>query len=70
MEINFCLNEMLGVDSRILSVSRGSELADKARELELHFATKGKIFDFQHNRALGANESLPFCDHIEMYMPN
>ncbi|CAN5951166.1 unnamed protein product [Sphagnum jensenii] len=41
MEIGFCLNEMLNVDSRIISVSKGSELADKARELEYHFETEG-----------------------------
>jgi hypothetical protein len=41
MEIGFCLNEMLNVDSRIISVSRGSELAEKARELEYHFESEG-----------------------------
>ena len=41
MEIGFCLNEMLGIESRIITVSKGSELAEKARELEYHFQTEG-----------------------------
>lgn len=41
MEISFCLSDMLGVDSRIIMVSKGSELGDKARELEYHFETEG-----------------------------
>lgn len=41
MEISFCLSEMLNVDSKIMSVSKGSELADKARELQYHFETEG-----------------------------
>lgn len=41
MEISFCLSDMLGIESRILSVSKGSELAEKARELEYHFSTEG-----------------------------
>ena len=41
MEISFCLSEMLNVDCKILSVSRGSELAEKAREIQHHFETEG-----------------------------
>jgi hypothetical protein len=41
MEISFCLSEMLNVDCKIISVSRGSELSEKARELQYHFETEG-----------------------------
>ena len=41
MEISFCLSQMLNVDCKILSVSRASELAEKARELMYHFETEG-----------------------------
>ena len=41
MEISFCLNHFLGVDCKILSVSKGSELVEKARELQYHFDTEG-----------------------------
>ncbi|CAF0912138.1 unnamed protein product [Brachionus calyciflorus] len=41
MEISFCLNQMLNVDCKILSVSKGSELVEKARELQYHFETEG-----------------------------
>lgn len=41
MEISFCLSQMLNVDCKILSVSKGSEIADKARELQYHFETEG-----------------------------
>ncbi len=41
MEISFCLNQMLNVDCKIVSVSRGSELSEKARELQYHFETEG-----------------------------
>ncbi len=41
MEISFCLSQMLNVDCKILSVSRASELAEKARELQYHFETEG-----------------------------
>ena len=41
MEISFCLNQMLNVECKILSVSKGSEIADKARELQYHFETEG-----------------------------
>lgn len=41
MEISFCLSNMINVESKILSVSNGSELAQKARELQFHFDTEG-----------------------------
>lgn len=41
MEISFCLNKLLGVESRILNVARGSDLGEKVRELEYHFETEG-----------------------------
>ena len=41
MEISFCLSEMLNVECKILSVSKGSELNEKARELQYHFETEG-----------------------------
>lgn len=41
MEISFCLSDMLGVEARILSLSKGSELAEKARELQYHFEIEG-----------------------------
>ena len=44
MEISFCLSEMLNVDCKILSVSKASELVEKARELEYHFETEGSPF--------------------------
>ncbi len=41
MEISYCLSNMLNVDSKIIFVSKGSELVDKARELQYHFETEG-----------------------------
>lgn len=41
MEISFCLSSMLQVDCKIIAVSRGSEIAEKARELQYHFETEG-----------------------------
>ncbi|RNA29814.1 ufm1-specific protease 2 [Brachionus plicatilis] len=41
MEISFCLSKMINVDSKIMSISKGSELAQKARELQYHFETEG-----------------------------
>lgn len=41
MEISFCLSQMLNVESKVLFVNKGSEIADKARELEYHFETEG-----------------------------
>jgi hypothetical protein len=40
-EISFCLSHMLGVDCKMLSVPRGSDLGEKARELQYHFETEG-----------------------------
>lgn len=41
MEISFCLSKMIGVESKIINVSSGSEIAEKARELQYHFETEG-----------------------------
>ncbi|KAK2865552.1 hypothetical protein Q7C36_001608 [Tachysurus vachellii] len=41
IEVQAVLNQLLGVDSKILFVSRGSELASKGRELANHFQTEG-----------------------------
>jgi hypothetical protein len=41
LELSFVLNELLQMESRILSVNSGSELASKARELAAHFETEG-----------------------------
>jgi hypothetical protein len=40
-EISFCLSHMLGVECKMLSVSRGGDLGEKARELQYHFETEG-----------------------------
>jgi hypothetical protein len=41
MEISFCLSKMLGVESKILSVSSGSQLLEKVREIQHHFDYEG-----------------------------
>uniref|UniRef100_A0A914WJF0 Ufm1-specific protease 2 n=1 Tax=Plectus sambesii TaxID=2011161 RepID=A0A914WJF0_9BILA len=41
MELSFCLDHLLGITSRILTAGSGAEMAEKARELALHFATEG-----------------------------
>lgn len=41
IEINNVLSHLLGVTSKIMFVSRGSELASKGRELALHFKSQG-----------------------------
>ncbi|XP_072526084.1 ufm1-specific protease 2 [Salminus brasiliensis] len=41
IEVQAVLNQLLGVTSKILFVSRGSELASKGRELANHFETMG-----------------------------
>ncbi|KAK3507629.1 hypothetical protein QTP70_031677 [Hemibagrus guttatus] len=41
IEVQAVLNQLLGVNSKILFVSRGSELASKGRELANHFQTEG-----------------------------
>ncbi|XP_053685272.1 probable Ufm1-specific protease 2 [Sabethes cyaneus] len=40
-EVSMCLNEFVGVDSRIMHVSSGEELASKGSELAYHFETQG-----------------------------
>ncbi|XP_046394316.1 ufm1-specific protease 2 [Ischnura elegans] len=40
-EVGFVLDSMLGVSSRIISVSSGEELEAKGRELAYHFKTQG-----------------------------
>lgn len=41
IEINNILNHLLGVTSKIMFVSRGSELGSKGRELAIHFKNQG-----------------------------
>ncbi|XP_037328916.2 ufm1-specific protease 2 [Pungitius pungitius] len=41
IEVQAVLNQLLGVTSRIMFVSQGSELASKGRELANHFLTEG-----------------------------
>uniref|UniRef100_A0A7N6AYB7 Ufm1-specific protease 2 n=1 Tax=Anabas testudineus TaxID=64144 RepID=A0A7N6AYB7_ANATE len=41
IEVQAVLNQLLGVTSKIMFVSQGSELASKGRELANHFATEG-----------------------------
>lgn len=41
IEVQVVLNQLLGVTSKILFVSQGSELATKGRELANHFQTEG-----------------------------
>ncbi|XP_050091021.1 ufm1-specific protease 2 [Anopheles aquasalis] len=40
-EVSICLNEFVGVDSRIMHVSSGAELAMRGRELVHHFQIQG-----------------------------
>lgn len=40
-EVSYCLDHLLGVTSKFLSVSAGGELASKGRELAQHFDTQG-----------------------------
>uniref|UniRef100_A0A0K0FKB9 Ufm1-specific protease n=1 Tax=Strongyloides venezuelensis TaxID=75913 RepID=A0A0K0FKB9_STRVS len=40
-EISFCLDSMLGINSRILSVSSGSQMNELAREIIHHFKNNG-----------------------------
>ncbi|XP_055531670.1 probable Ufm1-specific protease 2 [Wyeomyia smithii] len=40
-EVSMCLNEFAGVDSRIMHVSSGEDLASKGSELAYHFETQG-----------------------------
>lgn len=40
-EVSYCLNHFIGVSSKIMFVSSGSELSNKGRELSNHFLTQG-----------------------------
>jgi hypothetical protein len=40
-EVSMCLNGLMGVDSRIMHVGSGAELASKGSELAYHFETQG-----------------------------
>lgn len=40
-EIGFVLDELLGVESKFITTSSGSEVAEKGRELGHHFDTAG-----------------------------
>uniref|UniRef100_A0A0K0ETJ2 Ufm1-specific protease n=1 Tax=Strongyloides stercoralis TaxID=6248 RepID=A0A0K0ETJ2_STRER len=40
-EISFCLDSMLGISSRILSVNSGSQINELAREILFHFKNNG-----------------------------
>uniref|UniRef100_A0A0N4VGA4 Ufm1-specific protease n=1 Tax=Enterobius vermicularis TaxID=51028 RepID=A0A0N4VGA4_ENTVE len=40
-ELGFCLNNMLGIESRIITTNSGSEVADNVRQLAVHFETAG-----------------------------
>ena len=41
MEVSFCLQSLLGVESTILNVSSGAEMPSKARQIAEHFRTHG-----------------------------
>jgi len=41
VELSFVLDQLLGVSSRIITVSKGSELPTKAREIAHHLDTQG-----------------------------
>lgn len=41
MEVSMCLNHFCGVDSKILHVNSGAELAQRASELAFHFEVQG-----------------------------
>lgn len=41
MEVSMCLNHFTGVDSKILHVDSGAELASKGSDLKFHFETQG-----------------------------
>jgi len=40
-EVNFVLNQLYGITSKIMCVSSGADLVTKGRELSLHFANQG-----------------------------
>ncbi|XP_064481423.1 ufm1-specific protease 2-like [Ornithodoros turicata] len=41
MEVGYCLNNLLGVESKTLCVNAGAEMSSRARELMAHFDTQG-----------------------------
>ncbi|KAK4025765.1 hypothetical protein OUZ56_014812 [Daphnia magna] len=41
MEVSFCLQTLLGVESTILNVSSGAEMSSKAQQIAEHFRTHG-----------------------------
>ncbi|KAL5012831.1 hypothetical protein ScPMuIL_011382 [Solemya velum] len=41
MEVSYCLDHLIGITSRIMTVNTGGELSTKGRELALHFETQG-----------------------------
>lgn len=41
VELSFVLDQLMGVSSKIITVSKGSELPTKAREIARHFDTQG-----------------------------
>ncbi|KHN78454.1 putative Ufm1-specific protease [Toxocara canis] len=41
MELSYCLNNMLGLESRIISTNSGAEIADNVRQLAQHFKNSG-----------------------------
>lgn len=41
MEVSYCLDHLIGISSKIISVSSGSELSNKGRELVNHFVVQG-----------------------------
>lgn len=41
LEVSYCLQQLIGVVSKIMNVSSGAELANKGRELSNHFKTQG-----------------------------
>lgn len=41
MEVSYCLDHLIGIGSKIISVNSGAELSNKARELINHFRLQG-----------------------------
>ena len=41
VELSYVLDQLLGVSSKIVNVSKGSELPARAREIAHHFDTQG-----------------------------
>jgi Peptidase family C78 len=44
IELSYVLDSLLGVTSKIITVSKGSEMPSKAREIAHHFDTQGGLF--------------------------